>query len=174
MTENWERLKDRLYAAISAVYEYDQNLLDRDVNERTLSFRLAHYLIEIFPEYDVDCEYNRHGDDVKRLPRVTTTDTADTKGKTIFPDIIIHKRGTDDNNYALIEIKKEGNTDTERDIEKLQSLTADNLGYRYTYGIHLTFGATSLHAAAVYTQGEINEEKTTEIKGQLANNMRTA
>lgn len=167
MAENWKHLKHSLHAAISSVYERDQNLLNRDANERTLSFRLAHYLISSFPEHNIDCEYNRHGDDVKRLPRITTTDTGDTKGKTIFPDLIIHERGTDDNNYAVIEIKKEGNADTERDIEKLQSLTAANLGYFYAYGIHLTFGIKSIKDAAVYINGSLDQEKTTELKELL-------
>lgn len=50
----------------------DKYLLDINVNERTITHKLAEYLGEHIPEFDVDCEYNRfeHNDTddiVKRL-----------------------------------------------------------------------------------------------------------
>jgi len=158
--DGWQQLKETLASALKQLFEDDQELLSRDVNERTLSFRLAHYLTPLYPDHDVDCEYNRHGDAIKRLPAPDPALTNDTKGKTIFPDILVHERGNDENNHILIEIKKSDNTDTARDIEKLRSLTAPGRGYFYQYGLHLTFGENRLSGATVYTGGNINENKT--------------
>ena len=134
------------------------DLLQSGINERTLSAQFAHELINsgLFNEYDIDCEYNRLDTEIKRLPPPEDCESNDTEGKTIYPDILIHKRGKSSDNLAVIEIKKSNNSDTARDIEKLKALTQQNGGYAYTYGVHLTFdifkkGKTT---AACYQEGE--------------------
>jgi hypothetical protein len=152
----FEELKSKLIKSIDKLTKNDSLLLEININERTLSGRLAFYLQEEFSkcDYDVDCEYNRFNDDIKRLPQSEPIESNDTKGKTIFPDIIIHKRGTQENNLCLIEIKKENNSDIKRDIEKLTKLTTKDGGYHYDYGFHLTFGNTDLTSHDIYQNGK--------------------
>lgn len=58
------------------------------------------------------------------------TRTDDTDAKTIFPDVIVHQRGTD-NNLIVIEAKKNANRDRDdQDLAKLQAFRGE-LGYRY-------------------------------------------
>jgi hypothetical protein len=72
--------------ALRELLERDTNLFAIDVNERTLAHRLAVYLERRLPDLHVDCEYNRHGHDPKRLHlEPEETSSADTEGTTVFP-----------------------------------------------------------------------------------------
>jgi hypothetical protein len=59
MTAN--QIRKKLESALGDLRREDGSLLDNDLHERTLCFRLAHYLVPIFKKdaYDVNCEYNR-------------------------------------------------------------------------------------------------------------------
>jgi hypothetical protein len=84
--------------------------------------QLAGYLEPFFGGWNVDCEYNRNHDDPKRLEipgRNVRLD--DTQARTIFPDIIVHERGTD-KNPLVIEMKK--TTSKESDNFDLHELRA--------------------------------------------------
>jgi len=64
-----------------------------------------------FKEFDIDCEYDRHIDHQKRVENLDSN---------IRPDIVIHKRGKDDNNLVYIEVKKEQNkTSRNKDFKKI-------------------------------------------------------
>lgn len=94
--------------AASAVRQFltdEAKLLAVDINERSLSARLAMHLQQHFPKLDVDCEYNRLGDAIKRLPKPEDSRTSNLEGRTIFPDIIVHLRGTK-SNILVLELKK--------------------------------------------------------------------
>lgn len=57
-----------------------------------------------------------------------------------YPDIIVHRRGTNDHNTLIIELKKDSNrSDWNIDEVKLEGFTRsrDNEGYGYTVGVHL-------------------------------------
>src|ERR1700688_3591375 len=85
-------------------------LLDLDVTERALSHHLALYISRLVPaDYDVDVEYNRHGVDPKRLelPPRNALDR-ELRATTVFPDILVHKRNTNDHNLLVLEMKKPG------------------------------------------------------------------
>lgn len=59
-----------------------------------------------FPDFDVDCEYNRDGVAPKKIGHLGLyPDDDDTEAETVFPDIIVHRRGTEQN-YLVIEAKK--------------------------------------------------------------------
>ncbi|MBZ0262908.1 MAG: hypothetical protein K8F90_20160 [Hyphomicrobiales bacterium] len=152
--------RKKLETAVISLIKNDIVLLEKDVNERTISARLAHYLVTEYPSLNVDCEYNRKGDEPKRLPSEGQTSTNDTSGKTIFPDVIVHSRGDDSQNEVVIEIKKEGNNDTERDFHKLKSLTSDSGGYKYRCGFHVTFQKNSA-VVDTYENGQRNSETFT-------------
>src|SRR5271165_7265202 len=60
-------------AAVRQLFEPDAYLLQVDANERSITHRLALYLTPHFPDWDIDCEYNRCGDLPKRLMRYSKT-----------------------------------------------------------------------------------------------------
>ena len=83
------------------------------INERCVTHRLGMYLAEMFPDEDVDCEYNRkynEGIDEyiaknMELPILEKgLTTKDTEAKTVFPDIIVHRRNMNRNLLSL-EVK---------------------------------------------------------------------
>ena len=147
----------------------EQELFAVDVNERSLSARLALHLQRRFPDWQVDCEYNRLGDGIKRLPRPEGTSTDDRQGRTIYPDIIVHRRG-ERSNLLVIEVKKHDNDDTDRDVEKLTGLTSSDGEYAYRHGIHLIFDCARgiVGNVMVYTEGRIDEPLTVWMKFRLA------
>jgi hypothetical protein len=101
-----DNIPKKVQSALDKLMQCDSSLLQIDANERSITHRLAMYLQEEFEDWDVDGEYNRDNHPVKRL-RLTEefAQTNDTDGKTVFPDIIIHHRRTDQN-LLVIEVKK--------------------------------------------------------------------
>ena len=78
--------------------------------ECSISHRLGAYLQGIFPDWDVDCEYNRDGVGPKKIDHLAlNSDVDDTETRTVFPDIVAHRRGTKTNHLA-IEIKESSST----------------------------------------------------------------
>ena len=99
--------------AVDAVVANDSDLLRLDVTERALSHQLARYMADrVAAPLAVDCEYNRHGSDTKRL-RLGRREASDhdLQAVIVFPDIIVHQRGTDDHNLLVVEVKKPGEPD---------------------------------------------------------------
>lgn len=123
-------IKENLKCALDELIDKDKFILQTDVNERSITHRLAVYLENLFPEWNIDCEYNRNHNDVKRLqlfPQNTSSD--DTQGNSVFPDIIIHKRNSDEN-LLIIEMKKSTNRESSAfDIRKITAFK-NQLGYR--------------------------------------------
>jgi hypothetical protein len=153
-TMDFETVRQKVLRAIDHLLESDAYLLKVDVNERSITHWLAVYLQEQFEGWHVDCEYNRQRDDVKRLLygcEILLSEAPsvyDTDAKTVYPDIIVHRRGRDDN-LLVVEAKKvSSNTDDRFDHEKL-FLYRDQLGYRY--GLFLRLG---LDERSVIREGE--------------------
>lgn len=119
-------------AAIATLCADDKHLLEANASERSMSHMLAVHLISKFPGYEIDCEYNRDGFDVKKLmlsDRNVTDDQLDAV--TVFPDIIVHKRGRQDQNLLVLEMKKASSSvNHEYDIEKLNAFK-NELNYRF-------------------------------------------
>jgi hypothetical protein len=110
----------------------DSDLLTREASERSISHKLAEHLQKHFSNLKTDCEYNRHGNAVKKLRYLRVYDIKPDylEAKTVFPDIVIHARGIDQCNLAVIEIKKSNsNHNWATDKEKLQSFTGDEFNY---------------------------------------------
>ncbi len=121
-------------SAIDQLVLNDSALLDLDVTERSLSYRLAHYMAlseAIRPPLTVDCEYNRHFGDPKRL-RLPPRNALDReiRATTVFPDILVHERNTNANNLVVLELKKPGE-DIAYDELKLRAFR-EELGYLHT------------------------------------------
>ncbi len=54
-----DEIKRIVNCSLQKLRRLDNYLLDIMVNERTITHKLAEYLQEHIPEYNVDCEYNR-------------------------------------------------------------------------------------------------------------------
>lgn len=122
----------RVKRALERLLEQDAYLLKKNVNERSITFRLGFYLQEEFIDRHVDCEYNRDGEGPK-------CDDSEA-GKTVVPDIIVHHRGTC-NNHLVIEVKKSGSQQLtmENDRVKLGKYKIKQ-GYVYAMFVVLKVG----------------------------------
>ena len=124
----------RIIKAKEKLLKKDRFLLRNDVNERSITHKLAQYLEKQFPGWDVDCEYNRVGKtpmNKKLRLQAEPSCTNDTDAKTVYPDIIVHHRGKEKQNLLVIEAKKKSNrSGPGRDENKLRSF-ADELGYQH-------------------------------------------
>src|SRR6266481_3162936 len=120
-----DEMQERIGRAVVKFIGVDRALIRLEANERTLTHKLAEYLQQEFPPWNVDCEYNRLGGDRKEIDlpeKYSTIDDEDLYATTVYPDIIIHKREQPyENNLLVIEAKKQGNPrkDQEWDIVKL-------------------------------------------------------
>jgi hypothetical protein len=155
MTESYIRVL--LNKSLRKLYNLDKELLEQkfNINERTVMHRLAVYIEEEFPDYDVDCEYNRMVD-----PTGNITDGdywaktinlevdefisgEDDEAKTVFPDIIIHRR-RQPVNYVVIELKvKWKNSLKAFDLRKLSAYKKD-LHYQFAILIEIDENEFSL------------------------------
>jgi hypothetical protein len=121
----------------------DRTLFTHDANERSICFRLGLYLQEEFPDFTVDCEYNRNHDDpdyAKRLFDDELNKLADeARGRPlkrgtdflfVFPDIIVHRRDTPDN-LLVIETKKTTSTVSDRFDRRKLVVYREALKYRF-------------------------------------------
>ncbi len=119
-----EEVERRLQTAIDHFLRDDRQLLDLDTSERSMCAAFARHLASEFWRWDVDCEYDRDG----HMPKRVGLPGADAEGARVYPDIIVHHRGTN-RNLVAIEAKKAGN-DTARDEDKLAGYKTE-LGYAY-------------------------------------------
>jgi hypothetical protein len=122
----------------------DPILLRVDVNERSLTHKLAEYIEKEFPGYDVDCEYNRNDDQLKQLhlPSDRRVRINDIRAKTVFPDIIVHRRDTDEN-ILVIEVKKINSPKGKAfDLMKLHAFK-NELGYKHAVFVQIGTGPST-------------------------------
>ncbi len=151
--------------AIDILYERDVYLLIHNLNERTIAHRLGLYLQTEFKEMDVDCEYNKNIDEERdskniRIDKVTAmkneiiskkkeyADDSELTVLTVYPDIVIHKRGGNQSNLLIIEIKKStSQVDRSFDYLKLECYTtiAHNNMLNYTHGLFIEFPTKTLN-----------------------------
>jgi len=182
----------KIEVGLNLLINNDGYLLYKNINERSITHKLAEYLQNLFPEWNVDCEYNKNIDLLKDLdPRELLLKMAnyleevfpnqnirrddiysreeisdlvrqlhnpeklkyiegldiyvfllDIDGEeelqTIYPDIIIHRRGTHEN-HIVIEAKKTKNRSRKArlyDLAKLAILVSSS-NYNYRKGIFI-------------------------------------
>lgn len=140
------QLKEIVSQALDELYFKDDYLIkngsksNSHLSERSIMFRLGIYIDRIMGEkFNVDTEYNRNGADLKRYCNI---DINKDKEVCCVPDIIIHKRGNNDNNILIIEIKPWWNQDNKTDIIKLKYFTDNTHQYKYKFGLSLHIGKT--------------------------------
>lgn len=129
-------LEGYIKQAASELYSKDSYLIECRACERSIMYKFAHYLDNLiskdpaFVGYNLDCEYNRDIYDVKCI--------GDCLNR-VFPDIIIHKRGTNSDNLLVIECKTGWNSNIEDDIKKINAFLSPKEGYIYQFGLCLIF-----------------------------------
>ena len=141
----------------------DKIIIATNINERTLTARLMYHLqkeldkFEEYKEYSLDCEYNRNNYDVKYKKYSKTK---------IYPDIIIHKRLSNENLIALemkkikfkeiIDLKDIKNKKFNDDRKRLKDFTAENGNFKYYLGIFFIVDRSKKgnHIVEFYHKGE--------------------
>lgn len=105
MTES--NVKSGLEQAITQLFERQPNIFEFTSETGQTEWNLAHHLAvevhECFPPFDCDLDVVKRNYGNRR------------------PDIILHKRGTHEANFLVIEVKLDGGPqDTDDDIKKIQ------------------------------------------------------
>lgn len=131
-TPDAEIVRRKVQNSIQRLFARDSYLMINNVNERSITHKWACYLQEEFPDWHVDCEYNRNHELPKRILSGNAPHVGDdTEGRTVFPDVIVHVRGTD-TNLLVIEVKKSTSQESDEiDLEKLEAFRQE-LNYLYT------------------------------------------
>lgn len=138
-----QEIIEKLKGALEELKTKHGFLVNENTNERSITHMFASILQSIFTDYHVDCEYNRmtneDGDQItKRIygnPEELVS-VNDLDAKTVYPDIVIHRREDSEHNLLVIEAKKSNNNDRETDYEKLKTYMNDRnsrgLGYKFS------------------------------------------
>ena len=131
-------ISDALKEVVSEELYYE---VAHDMHEVALCHRLAVHLekSEKFDGYLIDCDYNRSGINVKRSERnVKKHPREKVKNCGFRPDIIVHKRGSDDDNLIMIEAKKASATRPQKKEAK-KRLRRHAKAYNYCYAFYVEF-----------------------------------
>lgn len=147
---------DKVVSAIQEFYARETFLLDKDVGERALTHRLAVQLEKQFPGWEIDCEYDRLGERTLQLPHGSIVSTDDHLAKSIYPDIVVHRRAIP-NNLLAVEVRKASNHQPlVHDQHKLKALTDPHLWFAYWAGVLLTLGRKQVTMSEIYTSGSLD------------------
>ena len=127
-------VKKKVEIALGMLLKNDSFLLEHDVNERSISHKLAEYLQQLFPDYNVDCEYNKRGEDIPKTIQ-KYWEKLKNDNPLVYPDIIVHRRSTDDN-LLIIEAKNSSNgSRKERDYDLIKLKAYLSKGDKYLYKV---------------------------------------
>lgn len=145
----FDDVKNLVQCSLEDFYAQDSILFDyysenEAVSERCMMFRIGWYMLnrmktlEKFHWADLDCEYNKHLENPK-LMHVLGLDGSSQKYKGVIPDLLIHKRMSDENNLLIIEFKK-GTPSSKRrdnDYRKLTYFTDASKEFSYDVGLYI-------------------------------------
>jgi hypothetical protein len=145
-------VKEKATRSVRLVCARDSFLLEHAAHERSITHKLAEYLQLEFPDYNVDCEYNRHGLAAKLLPRECSGHAQEF----VFPDIVVHVRGNDGSNLLVIEAKPAKRTRVPQcDAAKLVEFTKPDGKYHYQLGLFIGFDKLREPQFVWYQGGQI-------------------
>ncbi len=118
--------------AVNMLFAGDAALLGNDNSEWAIAHRLAVYLEQLLPGWNVDCEFNRQGDgnDPKALE----------SGSRVRPDIVVHHRGQveREHNLLAIELKKADAVADHVKVEEYTSAPAGSRKFQYQHGLSVS------------------------------------
>ncbi len=156
MSEEQAYLFTILRDAINLVYQEERFLLrfadgDREGLEQAFVFRAGIHLSDLLngTEYatlDLDSEYNKNYGDAKTSRRFL---------KGLRPDLIIHRRDSNEENKLVAEFKGWWNNDIDTDIRKLEDLTDPDDNYHYLIGMFIQIGRTEAKYRCFINGGEV-------------------
>jgi hypothetical protein len=130
-------VETRVKAALAMLLARDAFLLEQCVGERAVVAKLASYLAPLFRDYDVDVEYNRHGlnpKDPKKLP--IPPECPEKKTEIVYPDLIVHRRGSERaDNLLVMEVKCASNN-AARDCDRAK-IKAMRREFGYAFGLFI-------------------------------------
>jgi len=158
---------EKVIKAIEEFYAREAWLFEKDLGERTLTHRLAVQLEKQFEGWDVDCDYNRLGERLLKLPHGSIVSTDDGLGKSIFPDIVVHRRAVPENLLAVEVRKATNHQPVEHDHHKLGGLTDPNLWFAWRLGVLLVLAKGRVKSSDVYHGGVIDRELSDWFAGRL-------
>lgn len=144
---------NKVVTALQEFYFRERFLLEKDVGERALTHRFAVHLERQFPSWSVDCDFDRLGERTLVLPHGSIVSTDDHLGKSIYPDIVVHRREIP-NNLLAVEIRKASNHQSPaHDKQKLRALTDPHIWFAYWIGVLLVLGSKGVTSAETYVGG---------------------
>ncbi|CAL75345.1 conserved hypothetical protein [Bradyrhizobium sp. ORS 278] len=158
---------NRLISALQEFYARERFILDRDLGERALTHRLSVHLERNFLGWDVDCDYNRLGDRAMLLPRGSIVSTDDELAKSVYPDIVVHKRAVPDNLLAIEVRKATNHQPLAHDRHKLMALTDPHLWFAYWIGVLVILDRRSVITPEVYVGARIDPALSAWFAGRL-------
>ncbi len=169
--DDLDELLKIIKSALDSLYINEAYLIEQEVHERSLVFRFGLYFykrlekLQNFSKLDLDIEYNR--DLVSSANKDPKRTYEHPNG--IFPDLILHKRGNNNNNILVLEFKTQWSKEKNfQDLDKLKELTSPNQKYHYTLGISIVLGKKRDKCNFVYVRdGEISESHLVLNKGDL-------
>lgn len=151
-------IKKAVNSSINTFIMKDIYLLENNLGERTITHKLAEYLqYEFGSFYSVDCEYNRNHLDPGLVKKIHITESIERMYKdksitelinddsfrevSVYPDIIIHKRGNKKNLLAVEVKKSNSRVDKAYDFRKLEAYTdqSELNNLHYEYGLYIEF-----------------------------------
>ena len=148
-----KQIERALTESLDTLLARDDHLLGVDANERSLTHRLAVYLehaVNAWQEdWNVDCEYNRdvmseHERYIKQLDLhemdLIPVQIDDEHARTVYPDIIVHNRGTDQNLLVIETKKNSSDDDGSHDRKRKLPAYKIQLGYQYAVFVLLAVG----------------------------------
>jgi hypothetical protein len=124
-------VKEKIKASAEKLFVNQPNIFTFTSETRQSEWNLAHHLaIELhkeFPGFDCDVDIVKVNLENRR------------------PDIIFHKRGTNESNFLVIEVKRDGQpAEIRRDKERIESVWfSDRLNYRFGAIIDIKSDKTS-------------------------------
>lgn len=148
-----DEIESRVRQATDKLRERDGYLLNASASERSITHHLAVYLHQEFEFWDVDVEYNRDEHEIKRL-----RDLHDVDSNNVLPDIIVHRRGTNNENLLVVEVKKRGSengADEDKLVEFTKPLNQNGLGYQWGLHLILDCEAQANDSLRWYKHGEL-------------------
>lgn len=174
-------VKAKLRRAIQRLVMKDRKLLHSNANERSICHRLAVYLESQFRGYCVDFEYDLDDNQAfaeKRLKEdyawktllkdAKESASGDGHCATIFPEVIVHKRGVQGECLLVIELKKTSHPRKTHEIDRSKIrgyLEQERNGFRYGLLLVLRTGKHYPKEGYVdcfefYTRGKVEPDCT--------------
>ncbi|MEA5107114.1 MAG: hypothetical protein VB010_07145 [Sphaerochaeta associata] len=144
-SEEKDCIHSLICSALDNLYIHDLYLIRNKVNERSIVNRFSIYFQEKlsqngYADYNLDVEYNKDHSNLKRtinFPRGT------------YPDVIVHKRGSNEYNLCIIEFKPWWRSNTDRDILKLRDFSNQEGDYGYGIGLSIILSVNAIHIKTI-------------------------